>query len=113
MKSAIAAALGLAALGALLLSAQTRLGYGSSSVYGAGDASGRAWWAPGENLILVARWNYDDPDGTVGILNANGAFSAKGHPFFDAIGSNGRACVPCPQPADAMGLSTASVRERW
>ena len=113
MKSGFAVAAGVAVAGALLLSAQTRLGYGSSSLYGAGDASGRAWWAPGENLTLVARWNYDDPDGTVGILNANGAFLVKGHPFFEPIGSNGRACVTCHQPADAMGLSVASIRERW
>ena len=113
MKSGLLVAASIALAGALLLSAQTRLGYGSTSLYGAGDASSRAWWAPGENLTLVARWNYDDPDGTVGILNANGAFPVKGHPFFDPIGSNGRACVTCHQPADAMSLSTASVRERW
>ena len=111
MKFAIATA--LAVLAAFLLQAQTRLGYGSSSMYGAGDASSRAWWAPGEPLTLVARWNYDDPDGTVGILNANGAFKVKDHPFFEPIGSNGRACVTCHQPADAMSLSTASIRERW
>jgi cytochrome c peroxidase len=111
MKFAIATA--LAVLAAFLLHAQTRLGYGSSSIYGAGDASSRAWWAPGESLTLVARWNYDDPDGTLGILNANGAFKVKDHPFFEPIGSNGRACVTCHQPADAMSLSTASIRERW
>src|SRR5215472_2980195 len=105
-----ATAAGLAVLAAFLLHAQTRLGYGSSSAYGAGDASSRAWWAPGEPLTLVARWNYDDPDGTVGILNAKGAFKVKDHPFFEPIGSNGRACVTCHQPADAMSLSTASIR---
>ena len=103
----------LAAGGALLLHAQTRLAYGSTSIYGGGDASSRAWWAPGVGEILVARWSYDDPDGTVGILNSAGAMPTKGHPFFEAIGSNGRACVTCHQPADGMSLSLASVRERW
>lgn len=37
----------------------------------------------------------------------------RGHPFFEPIGVNGRACVTCHQPGDAMSLSAASARERW
>ena len=29
------------------------------------------------------------------------------------IGANGRACVTCHQPADAMSLSVRTIRERW
>ena len=37
----------------------------------------------------------------------------KGHPFFEPLGPNGRACVTCHQPADAMSLSAETARERW
>jgi hypothetical protein len=47
------------------------------------------------------------------VLNASGPYATKGHPFFEPIGTNGRACITCHQPADAMSLSLRSVRERW
>jgi hypothetical protein len=37
----------------------------------------------------------------------------RGHAFFEPIGSNGRACVSCHQPADAMSLSVESIQQRW
>ena len=51
--------------------------------------------------------------GEVGIYNAAGRVDTKGHPFFEAIGTNGRACVTCHQPSDGMSLSLKSIRERW
>jgi hypothetical protein len=42
-----------------------------------------------------------------------GRVETRGHPFFTPLGTNGRACVTCHQPADAMSLSVATVRERW
>src|SRR6185503_21195477 len=33
--------------------------------------------------------------------------------FFEALGPNGRACVTCHQPANAMSLSGDLIRERW
>lgn len=41
------------------------------------------------------------------------AFNTLGHPFFTALGRNGRACVTCHQPADGMALSLRSIQERW
>ncbi len=48
-----------------------------------------------------------------GVLNASGAIETKGHPFFEPIGTNGRACVTCHQPSDGMALSVRSIRDRW
>jgi cytochrome c peroxidase len=37
----------------------------------------------------------------------------EGHPFFDALGTNKRACVTCHQPSNAMSISTATLISRW
>jgi hypothetical protein len=73
----------------------------------------RAWWAPGEGTPLADFATYPNDRGRVGVLNTSGTLDTKGHPFFDAIGSNGRACVTCHQPADGMALSVRTIRERW
>jgi len=77
------------------------------------QSSPRAWWAPGQGTPLAAFAAYPNDRGQVGVLNTSGAVETKGHPFFDAIGTNGRACVTCHQPADGMALSVRTVRERW
>ena len=76
-----------------------------------GPADG--WWAPGQGTRLAAFGVYPNDRGEVGVLNSSGPFETKGHPFFEPIGSNGRGCVTCHQPSDAMSLSVRSVRERW
>ena len=47
------------------------------------------------------------------MLNTAGAIDTTGHPFFTALGANGRACVTCHQPADGMSISAATLRKRW
>lgn len=71
------------------------------------------WWSPGDGRMLPATADYANQDGSLGILNTAGAIETKGHPFFEPIGTNGRACVTCHQPSDAMSLSAATARERW
>jgi hypothetical protein len=78
-----------------------------------GAATGPTWWAPGQGTVLPDFSTYDNDRGQLGVLNASGTLDTKGHPFFEPIGTNGRACVTCHQPADAMALSVRSVRERW
>jgi hypothetical protein len=77
------------------------------------EPSATAWWAPGNGRTLAALATYRDDAGSIGILNANGAIETRDHPFFDALGTNGRACVTCHQPANAMSLSTEMIRKRW
>jgi len=77
------------------------------------SGSPRPWWSPGRGMPLASLSTYDNERGQLGVLNASGQLETKGHPFFEPIGSNGRACVTCHQPADAMSLSVRSIRERW
>lgn len=83
----------------------------------AGNAVGAAgderWWGPGEDRVFPEMLDYPNANGTQRTLLVGGPLRTKGHPFFEPIGSNGRACISCHQPADGMSLSTATVRERW
>jgi hypothetical protein len=71
------------------------------------------WWEPNEGRVFPAKLDYANPNGTLRLLLDNGPMQTKGHPFFDALGPNGRACVTCHQPADAMSLSAASAARQW
>ncbi|UVO54377.1 hypothetical protein [Sphingomonas sp. SUN039] len=71
------------------------------------------WWSPGEGRVFPAALSYANPDGVLGLVLDGGPMATKGHPFFEPRVPGGRACVTCHQPADAMGLSVASARERW
>jgi hypothetical protein len=71
------------------------------------------WWSPDEGREMPAQLEYENEYGRVRILNADGGFSTKGHAFFSSVGSNGRACVTCHQPADSMSLSAATAQRRW
>ena len=67
------------------------------------------WWSPGEGTRLPAYVTYPNAWGEVGILNTAGAVDTKGHPFFEPIGQNGRACVSCHQPGNGMSISVAAM----
>jgi hypothetical protein len=71
------------------------------------------WWSPGDDEELARETVYPNAAGMLKILNADGPIQTDGHPFFEPIGNNGRACVSCHQPADGMSLSVASIRQRW
>jgi hypothetical protein len=94
--------LGLLLLASSLAAAQNDESYDAAS-----------WWQAGEGRTLGASADFDDPTGKVGILNASGPLDTRGHPFFEPIGSNGRACVTCHQPAEGMSISVAAIRARW
>ena len=72
-----------------------------------------AWWSPGNGVALSATAAYQNPHGRLSILNTAGRIETKGHAFFEPIGTNGRACVTCHQPANAMSLSVETIQERW
>jgi hypothetical protein len=71
------------------------------------------WWNPGDDRRLPAYVEYANTWGRLGVLNADGPVTTEGHPFFEAPGPNGRACVSCHQPADGMSLSLESINSRW
>ena len=77
------------------------------------DYAGSTWWSPGEGRVLPQTVELPGPNGRIGLLNTSGPIVTEGHPFFTPIGTNGRACVTCHQPADGMSLSAASAQARW
>lgn len=71
------------------------------------------WWSPNDGRGFPAQIDYRNDQGVLRTLLADGPSSTKNHPFFSPRGPNGRACVTCHQPADAMSLSAASAQQRW
>lgn len=77
------------------------------------DAPENRWWAPGEDRVWPETLDYPNTNGVLRTVLTGGPVQTNGHPFFEPIGTNGRACVSCHQPADAMSLSVSTIRERW
>jgi hypothetical protein len=71
------------------------------------------WWEPGEGRTFPAKLEYENEGGTLRLLLEGGPMETKGHPFFEPIGPNGRACVTCHQPANAMSLAVPDVQRQW
>lgn len=78
-----------------------------------GDDSSDRWWSPGEGRTFPERLDYPNQHGTLRLLLTGGPLDTRGHPFFQPLGVNGRACVTCHQPADSMSLSAHTARQRW
>jgi hypothetical protein len=79
------------------------------SIYG----TQTTWWDAGMGLLFTWEEDYENPDGQVRVVNRNGPVHTKGHAFFEALGTNQRACITCHQPASAMSISAAAIRDRW
>ena len=86
--------------------------YGSANLAGPPDPA-KLWLQPGSISTLYKSSDYLDQAGMLGLLNSAGTMQTAGHPFFDPIGANGRGCVSCHQPSQAMSLAAANVDERW
>ena len=71
------------------------------------------WVEPGSKETLPAFDQFDDSNGALGVIHASGPVETNGNPFFTPLGTNGRACVNCHQPAYGMSVSVAGLRERW
>ena len=71
------------------------------------------WLEPRSNAVLPEFDEFDSNEGKVGILNASGEVNTEAHGFFTPLGTNGRACVNCHQPAWGMSVSAAELQERW
>jgi hypothetical protein len=91
----------------------TLCGWLAMSLAASAQTGLRTWWAPGQGTPLPDFDTYPNDSGLVGVLNTSGRVDTKAHPFFEPIGTNGRACVTCHQPADGMALSVRTIRERW
>jgi len=54
-----------------------------------------------------------DPTGLVETYNLDAPTVTATHPFFQSLGTNGRACATCHEPRSAWGVSTASIQQRF
>jgi cytochrome c peroxidase len=81
----------------------------SGGAYG----SAQVWWDSGERISFPWQEEYNNPEGSVGVLNQNGMVRTQDHAFFEALGTNGRACITCHQPSNGMSISTITLAERW
>jgi hypothetical protein len=72
-----------------------------------------SWIEPGSRVMLPRDLVYANPLGRLGVLNLEGPIDTRGNPFFEPLGVNGRACVTCHQPANAMSVSVETIRARW
>ena len=71
------------------------------------------WIEPGGKEMLPAYDQFENSNGMLGVIQASGPIDTAGHAFFTPLGTNGRACVNCHQPAYGMSVSAASLKERW
>jgi len=54
-----------------------------------------------------------DPDGIVETYNLAAPTDTAANPFFQSLGSNGRACATCHEPRSGWGVSAASIQDRF
>ncbi len=63
--------------------------------------------------IIPLNSNDRDPSGLIGSLNVGGPTVTATNGFFENLGSNGRTCFSCHQPANGWGISAASVQQTF
>jgi cytochrome c peroxidase len=63
--------------------------------------------------VIPQRLPSSDPDGAVETDNLAAPTFTRNHPFFQSLGSNGRACATCHEPRSAWGVSAASIQQRF
>ncbi len=71
------------------------------------------WWTAGSGEVFPEVRDYPNAAGALRVLVEGGPVDTVGHAFFEPIGPNGRACVTCHQPHDAMSLTPRTAQERW
>ncbi|MFN8357206.1 MAG: hypothetical protein U0Y10_22310 [Spirosomataceae bacterium] len=81
--------------------------------FGFSSLSEIGWIEPSKSGTLPAEIDIPNQFGKLGYVLTDGEINMKDHPFFEPLGSNGRACVTCHQPKDAMSVSVESLQKRW
>jgi cytochrome c peroxidase len=71
------------------------------------------WWQAGSGERVPFTASFEDTNGTSLIYSADGDIVSKGHPFFEPLGANKRACITCHQLSAGMSVSTERLQQRW
>jgi hypothetical protein len=56
--------------------------------------------------------DFPDPGGAVRTVSTTGSVDTT-NPFFQSLGTNGRACISCHQPGDAWTVTPPHIKERF
>lgn len=56
--------------------------------------------------------DFPDPTGAVRTVSTTGSID-RTNPFFQSLGTNGRACITCHQPSDAWTVTPSHIQERF
>src|ERR1700730_8127319 len=67
----------------------------------------------GEQPFIPNGAHFPNPGGTSQTYSTAGRGIELTGPFFQNLGSNGRTCATCHQPADGMSISAADVQQRF
>ena len=63
--------------------------------------------------VLGQTFTSSDPTGEIETYNVAAPTVTKHNPFFQSLGTNGRACATCHEPRSAWGVSAVSIQERF
>ena len=80
------------------------------SILGLGLSFARA--STGNFFGILNLQPFLDPTGVISTFNTNGNIDTS-NPFFQSLGTNGRACVTCHQASDGLGISAAHAQARF
>jgi hypothetical protein len=75
-------------------------------------SSARIWPAGGAGTF-PSNVSYTTETGVITTVNRSGPTETSQHAFFTPLGSNGRACITCHQPADGMSISSRTASQLW
>jgi cytochrome c peroxidase len=70
-------------------------------------------FAAGDGLIIPQFAVFSDPSGFFATVNQAGPTVESANPFFQVLGTNGRSCVSCHQPSDAMSITPPHIQQRF
>jgi cytochrome c peroxidase len=68
---------------------------------------------PAARAVLPQFDEEPDPDGTLGTFQPGGPTTTSENAFFQALGTNGRACATCHEPASGMSVSVDRIQLRF
>lgn len=69
--------------------------------------------AESTNQLVPRFQEFSDPQGRFANVNLAGPTDTTTNPFFLDMGTNGRSCVTCHQPSDALSITPPHIRERF
>jgi len=68
-------------------------------------------FAAGDGLIIPEFAVFSDPSGSFATVNQAGPTVESANPFFQDLGTNGRRCVTCHQPSEAMSITPPHIQK--